>query len=336
MRFLWEIKIVRRVWVVGIVVLIIFLGMVFISQQNKQIESSQKSTDGEKQIPDVTQITPASAAKFENPQKVKIIDYNGHAMEPYISRDGEYLFWNNLNNLDVENTNLHYAKKISDVTFVYKGEIKGVNTEFLEAVPAIDRNGNFFFVSTKSYTQDFSTLYTGEFKDGSVKNVRLLSMDFSKGKPPYVNFDVEISADGNTLYAVEGTFKGGAVPTTAKIILAFKNGELFEAGDQSILKNINTDALEYAPSISSDGLELYFTRLAFNAVGMFDRDEMGIYVSTRDNLLQPFGEPVKIEAIQGSNTEGSTITDDGNTVYFHKKDGKLFSIFKVSRVLDEN
>ncbi|MFQ6087920.1 MAG: hypothetical protein ACE5K0_03340 [Candidatus Methanofastidiosia archaeon] len=33
--------------------------------------------------------------KFKNPQKVEIIGYDGDALEPFISRDGQYLFFNN-------------------------------------------------------------------------------------------------------------------------------------------------------------------------------------------------------------------------------------------------
>jgi len=43
-------------------------------------------------------------------------------MEPFITRDGRYLLFNNSNDPLVD-TNLHYAERIDDLTFAYRGEI---------------------------------------------------------------------------------------------------------------------------------------------------------------------------------------------------------------------
>jgi len=83
-------------------------------------------------------------------------------MEPFLSRDGKYLFFNNSNDPRV-NTNLHWATRIDDLTFQYKGEIQGVNTNALEGVPSMDRNSVFYFVSNRSYDQTASTIYRALF-----------------------------------------------------------------------------------------------------------------------------------------------------------------------------
>ena len=36
----------------------------------------------------MTTALPAGAGEFTNPEPVKIVGYHGHAMEPFISRDG--------------------------------------------------------------------------------------------------------------------------------------------------------------------------------------------------------------------------------------------------------
>ncbi|MBN2098018.1 MAG: hypothetical protein JW753_00320 [Dehalococcoidia bacterium] len=87
---------------------------------------------------------------FANPERVTILGYSDHAMEPFISRDGKYLFFNNSNDPDVD-TNLYWAERIDDLTFQYKDEIGGVNTTALEGVASMDRNGVFYFISTRSY-----------------------------------------------------------------------------------------------------------------------------------------------------------------------------------------
>src|SRR6266849_4631567 len=122
-------------------------------------------------------------------------------MEPFFSRDREYLFFNNSNDPHV-NTNLHWAARVDDLTFQYKGEIGGVNTAALEGVPSMDRSNNFYFVSTRSYNQTASTIYRGIFSSGKLSAIELVP-GVSVSTPGIVNFDAEISADGNTLYFVD-------------------------------------------------------------------------------------------------------------------------------------
>src|SRR5277367_2710139 len=92
---------------------------------------------------------------FKTPEDVTIKGYAGEAMEPFLTRDGRLLLFNNRNDAS-ENTNLHWAEKIDDLTFSYKGEIPGVNTPALEAVPSMDRDRMLYFVSTRSYPQSLS------------------------------------------------------------------------------------------------------------------------------------------------------------------------------------
>src|SRR5277367_744711 len=67
---------------------------------------------------------------FQNPQRITIEGYEDDAMEPFVTRDGKYLFFNNLNEPRV-NTNLFWAERVDDLHFKFRGEIKGVNTPAL-------------------------------------------------------------------------------------------------------------------------------------------------------------------------------------------------------------
>src|SRR5882762_4659758 len=112
----------------------------------------------------------AGPGDFSKPERVMIRGYDGEAMEPFVSRDGKYLFFNNSNDPKV-NTDLHWAKRVDDATFQYKGKIGGVNTDALEGVASMDRTNRFYFVSTRSYNQTASTLYRGTFKEGNVTDI---------------------------------------------------------------------------------------------------------------------------------------------------------------------
>ncbi len=268
--------------------------------------------------------TPApQPGDFSNPQQVTILGYSGHAMEPFISRDGKYLFFNNSNDPAVD-TNLHWAERVDDLTFQYKGEISSVNTTALEGVASMDRNGVFYFVSTRSYDQTASTIYRGSFDNGTVTGIEL-APGVSTAKPGIVNFDAEISPDGNTLYFVESRFSASGQPQTADILIATRNGSAFvrDSNSAAIMKQVNTSKnLEYAPAISSSGLEMSFTRL--------EGSNEALYVATRTDASSPFGAPRKITSATGF-VEGPTLSPDGKSLYYHKREGSLFVIYRVTR-----
>lgn len=260
---------------------------------------------------------------FTNPQRVTIQGYSGDAMEPFISRDGKYLFFNNSNDPAVD-TNLHWAERIDDFNFQYKGEIGGVNTTALDGVASMDRNGVFYFVSTRSYDQTASTIYHGSFDNGTVTGVDL-APGVSTATPGIVNFDAEISPDGQTLYFVESRFASSGQPQNADILIANWNGSAFvrDSNSATIMSQVNTSKnLEYAPAISSSGLELFFTRL--------EGSNAALYVATRTDASSPFGAPQKIQAAAGF-VEGPTLSPDEKSLYYHKRDGGLFVIYRVTR-----
>jgi Tol biopolymer transport system component len=270
------------------------------------------------------QIDPAVPidTSFSNPQRVTIEGYDSDAMEPFLSRDGRYLFFNNLNDPSV-NTNLYWAERIDDLHFKFRGEVEGANTPALEAVASLDRQGNFYFVSNRSYDHTASTLYRGKFANGSVSSVELVP-GVSRAQPGIVNFDAEISADGNTLYFVESQFNAHAQPQWAKILFARRTGDKFVRDQQSatIMSQVNGGVLNYAPATTESQCEIFFTRA--NATGP------AIYEASRTARDQPFQNVRRIDAITGF-AEAPTVSPDGRALYFHKKENDRFVLYRVTR-----
>ena len=261
---------------------------------------------------------------FGAPHLVTIRGYDGHAMEPFLTCDGRYLLFNNLND-PKENTNLHYAEGNDDLTFDYKGEIRGVNTAALEGVPSMDQDGRLYFVSPRSYGETFSTIYRGRFKDGSVDGVELVP-GVSRQQPGVVNFDVEISGDGKTMYTVDALFEGGG-PKTADFAIAIRDGTGFTRDPKSreILEHVNTGALEYAADLSADGLELFFTR-----VNSPPTSPPAIFRAARTSQDGPFETPQRVAGPTGF-VEASTLSHDGTTIYYHTKERGRFVIYCMKR-----
>jgi len=264
---------------------------------------------------------------FTNPERVTINTYNQDAMEPFISLDGNYLFFNNSNNPPPgTSTKLYYATRIDDVTFEFVGEITGVNATGLNAVASMDSNNKFYFISTRSYMQTFSTIYWADFLAGTVSNVELVP-GVSKHKPGWVNFDAGISPDGNTLYFVDGFFGTANFPQKASLTIAKRKGNHFVrlSNSRAIMRKINNNDLNYAPCPTASGLEFFWTRVdPANVSGI------GIYTATRANTSKPYGTPVKIDAATGF-VEAPTISADGKSLYYHKNENNVFVIYRLTR-----
>jgi len=263
---------------------------------------------------------------YDNPKKVRIIGYNSNAMEPFISRDGKYLFFNDKTK---GNKDIFYATHIDDFTFKFMGEVKGINTNEVDGVPSMDKDNNFYYVSTGEYkAPKFNTLYRGKFQDGEVTNIIALD-ELSIRKSGWLNMDAEISKDGNTLYSTINYFSGKLFPDNSTFFIANKqkDGSFKEAkNSKAIFKNINTDNfLEYAASISSDGLKIFFTK------GNIKTKQLSSFIATRSNKNAPFSKPEKLTAITGL-SEAPAITDDEKLLYYHYLDGKYFSIYALTKI----
>ncbi|WP_297694799.1 hypothetical protein [uncultured Eudoraea sp.] len=264
---------------------------------------------------------------FGNEQSVSVQGYDSDIMEPFLSRDGTILLFNNLNQ-DIVNTDLHWALKIDDTTFDYQGIIEGINTPDLEAVASMDLNNTLYYVYTGAYFETLDALYTGIFNTGMVQDSDVVS-GISRDELGWINFDAEISADGNTLYFVDGRFEQTSYPLEANLVIAKKTGNSFarEANSEAIFEAINTDHLEYAPALSQNELEIYFTRLT---LPLGDNPEAKIYLSQRSSTDEPFGSPQLISEISGF-VEGATLNSDDTAIYYHKKVNDLFLLYYLEK-----
>ena len=262
--------------------------------------------------------------EFSGPSAVSIKGYSGDAMEPFISKDGQYLFFNNRNDPSVD-TNLYYASRVDDQTFTLVGPIPGANSPQLDAVASLDTLGNLYFISTRSYATSLSTIYSGSFTSAGVSNVGIVP-GVSLQKSGAVNFDAEISADGQVLWFDDGDYSTGSL-TAASIVIADRQGATFvrNANSATLLAAVNNSDLNYAPSISVDGLELFFTR-ASTASGAAP----AIYRATRADTSSAFAAPELVTGASGF-VEAPSLSADGHLLYFHKLVNGIFVIQYIRR-----
>ena len=272
---------------------------------------------------DINSIVPYPS--FGTEIEVTINSLGFDAMEPFLAPDGNYLFFNNLN--DGINTKLYYATKVDDSTFNYVGELIGANQEtapHLDAVADLDADGNFYWTSTRNYPTELNNLFHGTFSSGNVSDIERVQGDFNMNIPGWLVMDHGISLDGQYLYVSNARFDDANCqgPCETTLVVAQKVGSsTFNTitNSSSILQNINDENyIYYAPCISSDNLELYYTRYLkgpINSGTVFE-----ICVAVRSNPLSEFSIPrVLFSEVISDLIEAPTLTVDKNVIYYHQK-----------------
>lgn len=266
------------------------------------------------------------------PEKaVTIIGDTLDSMEPFISPDGNTLFFNSLNNGTT--TGLYYATRINDTTFTFKGALNGVNrpTPHLDAVASMDSANHFIWVSNRNFPMVMQNLQHGVYNNaGTVSNTGKILGDFYILSQGWIVMDQGLSYDGKTLVYCNAFFNTNyqgcsGVPCKARLGMAQKiNDSTFNkmTNTDNLFANVNDSTyLVYAPALTKDELELYFTRIK---KGSFQPE---ICVSVRNTVSDSFSKPNVIYTIAGQIPEAPTLTSDKSKMYYHKKPSTLFKLF---------
>jgi hypothetical protein len=250
-------------------------------------------------------------------------------MEPSISRDGQFLFFNDFAN----NKQIYYATRVDDITFNFVGPVGGnVNSASTnQQTPSLDSSNNFYFTSNRSYDPfagNFETVFGGTFNSATdaVSGVSTIT-GISRKTIFWIDMDMGISPDGQNLYYAEAFIPPGApIPTLTNMAVAAKTSSTtFSklANSEAIMALINNGELNYAPDVSPNGLELFFTRFAAGFASL--------YRATRTSTTAAFSTVEPITSADGF-VEGPSLTSDTKRLYYHKQTGSnTFAIYTVTR-----
>jgi hypothetical protein len=269
---------------------------------------------------------PSTPAAFGNPEPVTINGYSGDVMEPFISRDGVYLFFNNAGG--TTDKDLFFATYVTSTTFQYQGAISAINSPTVDGAPTVDSGDRLYYVSLATYGTDLTTVHSGLWNGSTVIGSAPLS-SLTITTPLVLYFDVESDPSGSTLYLSEGEFTGGvAIPKTADLVVSVytSSGFVRDPNSAVMMARVNTGMLEYAPAISADSLELFFTRLDPGTL------EARIYQTLRSSITSPFGPPQLVSAIDGF-VEGPALSPDERSLYYHRLNTftNKFELYRVTR-----
>jgi hypothetical protein len=258
--------------------------------------------------------------------------YTGDVEEPEVRDYGgaRFLFFNNVpanGDKDLFYARWDDAKKAFVVLGLLPG--MGVQTPAVDGNPSLDQDGNFYFISTRDYPNPTETIFRAKLAvSGAPKAASLSAITrldgLSRTDIPWLSQGVQVTWDGGWLYFDEAKF-GQGFPTQSNVIAARKQGtgfkRLSDAELATLLGNVNTDAfLEYADSISHDGLEMYFTRTWIDPAHL-STVVMCVMRSTRADAMSPFGPAQNVTATKpapGVLMEAPSLSPDEKTLYYHR------------------
>ena len=281
----------------------------------------------------VGKLFPQISPSFGSEIPVTINGLTFDAMEPALSADGNALFFNSLN--DGVATSLYYAGKVNDSTFNFIGLVPVVNqtiTPRLDGVASLDSLNNFYWVSTRDYPTNMDNLHRIRFLSSGFTNYGRVHGDFHIYLPGYIIMDASTSFDGNLIIYCNARFGGclNNMPCEASMGIAQKiNDSTFnKLPNTSVLMaaiNDTVNYIVYAPHLSKDGLELYYTRLLKSGI------QSEVMVSVRTNTNSAFGTPSVLVTSPSILPEGPVLSTDMQKLYYHKKNGSVFKLFMCYR-----
>jgi hypothetical protein len=167
-------------------------------------------------------------------------------------------------------------------------------------------------------------LHRGDYSNGAVTNVNRVHGNFYVYQPGYIVMDAAVTYDGSELYYCNAFFDTCVIPCEASLGIASKvNDSTFNtiAASQSILQHVNdTDYCVYAPQLSTDGLELYFTRYLIGGLST------EICVSVRPTVADTFSSPLVLISDFPNVPEAATLNTANTMMYYHKKVNGTYAI----------
>lgn len=269
---------------------------------------------------------------FGNETKVFIAGYASDAMEPFLSPDGNTLFFNSLN--DGIQTRVYYATRVDDSTFTFVGEDGGVNepnNPQLNGVASLDTTGNFVWVSVRDWPNTMENLHRGDYANDSCATINRVHGNFYVYALGWIIMDAMITYDGSELYYCNAFFDTCIIPCSARLGIAARvNDSTFNkiVTSDSILQIVNdTNYAVYAPHLSSNGLELYFTRFLIGGL------TTEICVSVRNTTSDVFSVPLILISEFPNVPEAAALNTNGDLMYYHKKFNGTYAIFLQHRIV---
>jgi hypothetical protein len=272
-----------------------------------------------------TSSEPTTHGDFGAPERVTIQGYTGTAQDPWVTSDGKYLLFDTHADTSPDPSSSHpgearYAKAIDYKTFTYVGRIQGMaaGDPTGQAAPVTDNAGNIYYLTGRYHDSQGISIAQGTFTDGVVTNIApIKGISFPGG------FNMSFSPSRDGKYMV---FSDNGKASTLAIAKKNADGTFARLTNSAeIMKNITDQfSVAFAPQISNDYLELFFTAPPETTfLPQRSSEKIAIWVARRSSPTEPFGiaQPITThgpnDPIDSGPTESGGLSPDGKHLYFH-------------------
>jgi len=204
-------------------------------------------------------------------------------IEPFVTSDGNKLCFASKRPLEGD------TPKDYDIWYVEKndngewGDAKvlgeAINTESDEFYPSLTENGDLYFTAANEKTLGREDIFVSRFIDGEYQKYKNLGDSVNSPRDEFNSF---IAKDGSyLLYTTTGFGNGYG---GGDLWVCFKKEDGSWSRPKNLGEGINSNKLEYCPSITLDGKYLFFSS---NRVNEHNYNEPISY----DQLVQEYNNP---------------------------------------------
>jgi Tol biopolymer transport system component len=196
--------------------------------------------------------------QWQMPEKIPLSGDTWSDLDPFISPDGEHLFFISTRPADgrtgsTKNMDIWVADR-SGTEWVAPRWIANVNSEGKEGSPSVQRDGTLYFFSDRQGGANKNSLYESKLLNGQYSAPILLPTPINSGTSDTSPF---ISPDGKALLFY--STRPGGLGEADLYASFFKHGRWTSALNLGPVVN-SSGGSEYNPAVSRDGKQFFFGR----------------------------------------------------------------------------
>jgi Tol biopolymer transport system component len=243
--------------------------------------------------------------------------------QPAVSKDGLTLYFSTDRTGGQGGTDIWLSYRAStDAAWGVPANLgTAINTAANEGGPALSRDGHWLFLgSDRADGMGFADIWVsyrqhthvdfGEFGWQPARPVAGVNTAFGETNASYFQDD----AGQVFLFFQSGRPGGLGPPGTADIYVAVQQSD-GSFGDVSNVTALNTPRGEQRPSVTHDGLEIFFMSNRASTLSH-------IWTATRESTTAQWSTPVEVTAVRSAGSDQFPhISPDGQTLYFGRSAG---------------
>lgn len=191
--------------------------------------------------------------------KPKTVSFTGNYrdLEPAFSQDGKRLYFvsnrpAHKDSIQPKDYDIWYVDKIKSGWSKPKNLGQPINTEANEFYPSLTKNGTLYFTSARKGTKGNEDIFVSAFKNGQFQEPISVSGGVNT---KYYEFNAFVDPDER--YLIFSSHRPNEGQGGSDLYISYQKDGLWQKA--TLLKNVNSPALDFCPFVDSKTNRFYFT-----------------------------------------------------------------------------